>query len=234
MTSRRFFATVWRFNAIAILLTSILACGVLLFATWQIYKETTRTRQVSNVVHVADEQLDRSKAQLGTFERIAGSTVLRAPLQLQQEYAFSSGSKETSSVQNYFFYDPSSSSAYWLVPGYKGLFLSTHELPEREYAKPERAAVAVVYELVDSDSTGDKRLTASDAKVVAVSNPSGSRFTRVLTGVEEVNGTSLTGEGRILVLYTASSTLKAAEVEVETHKLLRDAAVQTTPPVVKR
>ena len=123
-------------------------------------------------VNVADEQLDRSKAQLGTFAKIAGSTVLRAPLRLEQEYGFSSGSKETSSVQNYLFYDPSSASAYWLVPGYKGLFLSTHELPEREYSKPESPVVAVVYELVDSDSTGDKRLTASDAKVVAVSNPS--------------------------------------------------------------
>jgi hypothetical protein len=233
MTSRRFFATVWRVNAIGLLVTSILACGVLLFATWQIYKETTRTRQVSNVVNVADEQLDRSKAQLGSFQKIAGSTVLRAPLQLEQEYALGSGSKEASSVQNYFFYDPSSSSGYWLLPGYKGLFLSTRELPEREYGEPERAAVAIVYELVDSDSTGDKRLTASDAKVVAVSNPSGSKFTRVLTGVEEVNGTSLMGEGRILVLYTASSTLKAAELDVETHKLVRDAPVQTTSPVGK-
>jgi hypothetical protein len=67
--------------------------------------------------------------------------------------------------------------------------------------------IAVVYELVDSDSTGDKRLTASGAKIVAVSNPSGSQFTRVLNGVEEVNGTSLTTEGRILLLYTAASVL---------------------------
>jgi len=99
MTRRRFFATIWRINAIAILLTSILAGGVLLFAAWQIYKETTRTRQVSNVVNVADEQLDRSKAQLGTFEKIAGTTVLRAPLQLEQEYGFSSKIVRDSAVQ---------------------------------------------------------------------------------------------------------------------------------------
>ena len=227
MTRRRFFATVWRINAVAILLTAILASGVLLFVTWQIYKDATRTRRVSNVVNVADEQLDRSKAQLGTFEKIAGSAVLRAPLRLEQEYGFSSGSKGTSSVQNYLFYDPAGARAYWLVAGYKGLFLSTHELPEQEYTKPETPVVAVVYELVESDSTGDKRLTASDAKVVAVSNPSGSQFTRVLTGVEEVNGTTLTTEGRILVLYTAGSTLKAAEVDVATHELVRDSALQT-------
>jgi hypothetical protein len=121
VTSRRFFATVWRINAIALLLTAILGCCVLLFATWLIYQEATRTRHVSNVVDVADEQLDRSKAQLGTFESIAGSSVLRAPLRLEQEYGFRSGSKGTTSVQNYLFYDPPSAKAYWLVPGYKGL-----------------------------------------------------------------------------------------------------------------
>jgi hypothetical protein len=113
------------------------------------------------------------------------------------------------------------------VAGYKGLFLSTHELPDREYGNPEVPVVAVVYELVDSDSTGDKRLTASDTIIVAVSNPSGSQFTRVLTGIQEVNGTTLTAEGRILVLYTAGSTLKAAEVDVATHELVRDSALQT-------
>jgi len=134
-------------------------------------------------VNVADEQLDRSKAQLGTFEKIAGSAVLRAPLRLEQEYGFSSGSKGTSSVQNYLFYDPAGARAYWLVAGYEGLFLATHELPEREYTKPETPVVAIVYELVESDSTGDKRLTAG-------------------------------------------ATLKAAEVDVATHELVRDAALQ--------
>lgn len=165
---------VWRVNAVAILLTAVLACVVLLFGAWQIYLEVARTRQGMNVVNVADKQVDRSKVRLGTFEGVAGSPVLRAPLHLEQEYAFSVGSKETRSVQNYLFYDPSTARAYWLAPGYKGLFLAAHELPARQYTRPEPPVVAVVYELVDSDTNGDRRLTASDAKVVAVSNPAGS------------------------------------------------------------
>jgi len=224
--TRRFFALVWRANAILLLLMAILAVAVLSYAAFEIYRNATRTRQVTDVLNVADEQIDRSKVELGSFQTIAGSGILRAPLQIEQEYGFSSGSKETTSIQNYLFYDPSDGSSRWLVPGNKGLFLATHELPEREYVKPEKPVVAVLYELVDADTTGDQKLTASDAKVIAISNPSGSRFTRVLTGVQEVNGTTLTPGGRILVLYTSSATLKAAEIDVETHRIIRDAPLQ--------
>jgi hypothetical protein len=226
VTTRRFFSLVWRANAILLLLTGILACVVLLVAVLQIFRDATRTRQAVDVLNVAGEQIDRSKTSLGYFVTVAGCAVLRAPLHVQQTYAFGSGSKEATSVQNYLFYDPSDGSSRWLVPGNKGLFLATHELPEHEYSKPERPVVTVLYELVEADTNGDQRLTESDAKVVAVSDPSGSRFTRLFTGVQEVNGTTLTPQGHILVLYTVSATLRAAEIDVDTHRVLRDAALQ--------
>jgi hypothetical protein len=224
--TRRFFLLVWRIDAILLLMMGVLAVAVLSYAAFQIYRDATRTRQVSNVVNVAGEQIDKSKVELGRFEPVAGSSVLRAPLQIEQQYGFSSGSKETSSVQNFLFYDPADGSSRWLAPGNKGLFLAAHELPEREYVKPEKPVVAVVYELVDSDTTGDQRLTASDAKVIAVSNPGGSRFTRLLSGVQEVNGCTLTPGGRILVLYTSSATLRAAEIDVETQRIVRDSPLE--------
>lgn len=227
MTSRRFFATVWRANAVAILLTAVLACGVLSFGAWQIYKEATRTRQATGVLNVAEGQIDRSEVELGQFQTITGTDVLRAPLQREQVYGFGSGSKEATSVQNYLFYDPSDGSSHWLIPGNKGLFLAARALPEREYTKPETPVVIVVYELVEVDTSGDGKLTASDVKTIAVSDPAGRRFTRVLTGVQETNGTTLTGSGRVLVLYTAASALKAAEIEADTHRIVSDAPLQT-------
>jgi len=230
MTSRRVFAVIWRVNAVLILLTAVLACAVLSFGAWQIYREATRTRRVSAVVNIAEDRIDRSRLQLGSFQKIEGSGVLRAPLQIEQQYAFGSGSKETISTQNYLFYDPASRSSHWLLPGNQGLFLSLRELPERGDSRPERPIVAVVYELVEADTTGDHRLTASDAKVVAVSTASGLRFTRVLTGVEEINGVILTADARILVLYTSASTLKAAEIDVGTYKVIRDGPLQPAAP----
>ena len=89
MRSRRFFALVWRTNALLILLTAVLACAVLAYVAW-IYRDATRMRQATGVMNVAEEQIDRSKVELGRFEAIAGTDVLRAPLQLQQVYGFSS------------------------------------------------------------------------------------------------------------------------------------------------
>jgi hypothetical protein len=230
MTTRRVFALIWRVNALAILVTAILSCAVVSFAAWQIYRGATRTRHVAAVVNVAEQQLDRSKLRLGSFETIGGSNVLRAPLFIEQEYAFAAGSKGTSSIQNYLFYDPASRRSHWLVPGNKGLFLSMRELPERRESKRDTAVIAVVHELVEADTSGDKRLTASDVKVIAVSNASGSVFTRVLSGVEEINGVTLTTDARILVFYTRASTLKAAEIDVVTHKIIRDAPLQPDGP----
>jgi hypothetical protein len=227
VSSKRFFVIIWRANAILILVTAVLACAVLAYAAWQIYREATRTRQATGVMNVAAEEIDRSKLQLGGFEAIAGTDVLRAPLQLQQVYGFSSGSKEAMSVENYLFYNSANGSSRWLVPGNKGLFLSARELPEREYSKPEQPVVAVVYELVEADTTGDGKLTTNDAKTVAISDSIGSRFTRVLSGVEEINATTLTKSGHVLVLYTAGSTLKAAEIDVDSHRTVRDAPLQT-------
>jgi hypothetical protein len=148
-------------------------------------------------------------------------------LQLQQAYGLSSGSKEATFVQNYLFYDSADGTSRWLVPGSKGLFLSARELPERDYSDHAKPVVVVVYELVEADTSGDGKLTESDAKTIALSDPVGSRFTRALTGVEDVNGITLTSSGRVLVLYTSSSTLKAAEIEVESHRIVRDAPLQT-------
>jgi hypothetical protein len=117
VTGRRFFAVVWRANALLILVTAVLACAVLAYGAWQIYRETTRMRQATGIVNVAEERIDRSKVELGRFEAIAGTDMLRAPLQLQQVYGFSSGSKEATSVQNYLFYDSGDGSSHWLVPG---------------------------------------------------------------------------------------------------------------------
>src|SRR5439155_1601378 len=81
-TSRRLFAVIWRVNAVLILLTAVLACAVLSFGAWQIYREATRTRRVSAVVNIAEDRIDRSRLQLGSFQKIEGSGVLRAPLQI--------------------------------------------------------------------------------------------------------------------------------------------------------
>jgi len=220
---RRFFAVVWRVNAILLLLVATLAVGLFGFAMFQMYRESRPGREAVDVLNVADERIDSSKVQLGSFQQVVTSGVLRAALETEQEHGFSSGSG--AEVRNYLYYDASNGASRWLLAGNKGLILATHELPQGGCSDTSDS-VAVVYELVEADTNGDSKLTGSDAKVIAVSNPAGSRLTRIVVGVQDVNGTTLTPAGRILVFYTSSATLRVAEVDAETHRIIRDAPLQ--------
>jgi hypothetical protein len=142
--ARRFFAVVWRVNAILFLLMATLSVAMFSFGLLQIYREFARTRQTTDVLDVADERIDRSKVQLSSFQKIGDSGVLRAALQTEQEHGFSSG--PNTAVQNYLFYDASDGSSRWLLRGNKGLILATHELPEAGCGNTSDP-VAVLYEL---------------------------------------------------------------------------------------
>jgi hypothetical protein len=225
VTSRRLFAGLWRANALLIFAAGILSIGVMSFALVQIYRETTRTRYATQVVNVAGQQVDRASRRVGRFETVEGSPVLRATLTLEQEYGFSSGSKETSSPQNYLYYDPRDGRSWWLLPEFTGLLLSTEQVPARKYDEKVAPVVAFAYELVESDTSGDKRLTGSDRRTIAVSDPIGSRVVRLFRDVDELNGAYLQGDG-LLFLYTAAGVLRAAQVHRDTFAITRDAVLE--------
>lgn len=225
MTRRRIFAAIWQANALLIFVAGILSIGVLSFALWQIYRETTRTRYATQVVNVAGEQVDRATRRVGRFEAVEGSPILRATLTLEQEYGFSSGSKETSSPQNYLFYDPRSGKSWWLLPEFDGLLLSTEQMPSRQYGEKAAPVVAFAYELIEADTSGDKKLTGSDRRTIAVSDPTGSRVARLFRDVDELNGAYIQDD-QLLLIYTSGGILRAAKVDRGTFAVTRDAVVQ--------
>jgi hypothetical protein len=226
VNGKRFFSLAWRANALLILVTGLLAACVLVFALWQIYKEATHTRQATNVLNVAQDQVDSSKTSLGQFEKVAGTSVMRASLTLEQGYSLGSGSKGATSTQNYLFFDTASGKSWWLLPGHRGLILSEQEIPHRQYDDRKTPVVAFLYEIVASDSSGDKRLTDSDLKSLAISDPTGTRLTRLIEGVQDVNGTDFAADGTLTVLYTAAQTLRAARIDLGSQKVLSDSALQ--------
>ena len=225
MKKRRFFATVWRLNALIILAAGLLTCGVLAFAGFQMLRQATRPRHAANVVNVAPEQQGRNQTSVGTFSRVEGTQVFRAPLQMEQEYELTVSSKETTSVQNYLFYDPANDRSYWLRGGAPALFAETHELPEREYG--ERVpVVATLYEIVERDTDGDQRLTEDDRKTLAISDASGTRLTTLLKDVSEMHSATITAGNTALIIYTAAGKLHAATVDIAMQKVTRDSLIQ--------
>jgi hypothetical protein len=223
--ARRFFRWVWRVNGVLFLLAALVFVVGMSIGLVAMLVEMHRDARKSSVVKVADEEI-RTKENLGNFEPVKGTGVLRASLQADAEGTFGSSSRHAT-VRNYLFFDPADGSSRWLIPGYKGLIVAMHEMPEEGgCGSRDKPVVGMVYELVEADSNHDGKLDESDAKAVAVSTPGGLRFSRVLSGVEQVKGTSLTPENRILVLYTAAGTLKAALVDGATFALTEDKAVK--------
>jgi len=129
VSGKRFFAWVWRINALIVFALGLICTVVAIFAAASIYNDSARTRHVTGVVNVAEEQLETSAASLGSFSEIGGTEVLRAPLSVQQEYARSFGSNDVSSTRNYLYFDPASRESYWLIPGYRGLIVNENDFP---------------------------------------------------------------------------------------------------------
>ena len=212
MNHRRFFAFVWRVNAVLILLVGVLAAVVLTVLGYMLLKDATRTRTVDDVANLALGDIDKQSAEIGAFHAVPGVAVLRAPLRVQETYALGSGSKEAGSTRNYLHFDPSSKSAYWLKPSMEGLILQSEQLPKSEYGQPEPDTVAFVYVSVERDSNGDSRLTATDVKSIAMSDASGKNYRTVVEKADRLNDARLIAPDRLLILYSIGTQLAAVEV----------------------
>lgn len=211
MSARQFFATVWRINAIIVLIVGILAAGVLAVAAYFLYKDATRTRHADDVARVALGGDVPSKATLGRFQELPRTSVLRAPLYVTQSYSIGSGSKEASSVRNYLFYDPSNRTTRWLKTSMDSLIVQTWSLPEEQPHESPRNWVTSVYAIVGADTSGDGTLTDSDRIQIATSDPDGANFRVLVESAERINEARLLAADRALLLYSAGSKLYAIE-----------------------
>lgn len=230
MTSKRFYSVVWRVNALLIFAVGVGCLLLLLFAATMFIKDMGRGRHAEDTVHVNEVQVAKAEASLGAFTAIEGSAMMRAPLTVRQEVGanpYVSKVSGTNAIQNYLYVDPVSHTSHWLITGNRGLILETTELLSRSYSGQESDAVeAVVYRLVDTDTDGDGKLSEDDLNTIAVSDPAGKRLVRLFAKVDYVNGLRLTGKGALVVLYTAGGHLHAADVDLNSNKVVRDSILK--------
>jgi hypothetical protein len=212
MLTRKFFSRIWRVNAIIILLAGLLATGLLCVAGFSLIASLTRTRHVDNVATTALGEAKESSAELGSFEAIAGSTVLRAPLTVRHSGALGS-SYESGTTRNYLYFDPSTRSTHWLCPSMDGVVLSSTALPADDYGAPKSNTMVAVHVVVNKDSNNDERLTDSDSKQIAVSAPDGTGYRVVVAQADRLNKALMLSPTRLLILYSMGSKLAAVELD---------------------
>lgn len=215
MTSRRFFAYVWRVNGLVLLVAGLLLVVILAIIGLQFVRDAVRPRSVDNVANTMVDEVEREKAQLGEFSRIEGSDLIRAPLSIAQTYALSVGSKQAESVRNYLFVHAKSRSSYWLLPSTDKVILGERTLPETAYGEKALPVRAMVYTIVEADSDKDGRLTDRDRKTIGVTSPDGANLRRVAEDVEEVHFADLATPSVVTVVYSKGGKLMVTDVALE-------------------
>lgn len=201
MEENRFFKFVWRFNGIIFMFAGVLTIGVLGYASYKMYRDTTRERNVGNIVNVAENKHIDEKWQLGRMEKIDGTPYAMIPLYSDQNYAQSYYSKSAQSTRNILFINMGNNQKRWLLDTNDWLIISSDILPEREYNEKDKLAKVILYSIVKKDTNDDKRLTSEDKSIIALSQLSGENYKEVLNDIDVLIGQQLLDNNTLIVIY---------------------------------
>lgn len=202
--SNRFFRTVWRFNAIAIAVTTVIVVLLSASLAWSIFGETTRTRRVTNVVNVGAQEKVSEEFSLGAPVALAGTPYVRVPLVRGQAYPGSYYLKRSEqNVVNYLFLNTANSESKWLFEHANQLIVEGQILYDKAKFAPDssRNVVGVLYVVIDRDSNGDNRLSERDAVSLATSDLDGTNYRKLIDGMEQLYSVQQVADDKVLVLY---------------------------------
>jgi hypothetical protein len=226
MKATRFFRVLWRINGLVIFLASVIAILVLGFIAIEFMDfGRNKSEQVVKVDQPAEEK--EELPELLAFQTVFGTPFLRAELTFGDKYSRGSFSSSSGSysTRNYLFLNPETLESQWLFPDNKQLIVESDNLSamiqEKESEIPTSHTVAFLYKMIDTDTNGDRKLTAGDKYSIAYSRPDGRQFTTVIKGVDKVLGSHTTNDGKKHVVvyemgkkwYTAVISLSTFQIE---------------------
>jgi len=204
LRSNRFFRNLWRFNAIAIAVTTIVVVLLSASLAWSIFGETTRTRRVTNVVNVGEQEKVSEEFSLGAPVALAGTPYVRVPLVRGQAYPGSYYLKRSEqNVVNYLFLNTAGSESRWLFERANQLIIEGQTLFDKAKFLPNdaRIVVGMVYVIIDKDSNGDNRLNEKDAVSLATSDLDGNNYRKLIESIEQLYSVQQIADDKVLVLY---------------------------------
>lgn len=222
MEESKFFRNIWRFNAIVISTAGIISIFLLIFAGYHIIKDLFGKRQVEDVVNITENENISEKWSLGYMKSLEGTDYVLVPLESDQSYAQSYYSKSSSSYRNFLFINLKTNEQHWLFTQNKWLIAKNDYLYDKKYGQKDRKVIAIMYNIVKSDTDKDKRLTVKDKLTLALSNPSGGQYREILPSIDKLIGHSLIGTDEILILYQNRNIAYAARFSLENFKLVNE------------
>ena len=229
-----FFRLVWRFNALAIAVASVIAVFIGLYAAYHVARDVFRVPyQAADAVRLEPQPTAtdkpgepqatalRTDLDVGHFQYIGGTRHYYASVVGAQSYDYRTSSKEATSTRNMIFFDADTMESRKLLASDDTLIIETREL--REEGQPSDAMPkAMLYSLVEADTNKDGMLNANDARTLALSRVDGSGLER-LTGIAgQFRGEIVNAGGAGLTLIVEDThKLHAHAVDLATFKVTR-------------
>lgn len=230
MNATKFFRYLWRINAVLILLTALIACGLVGFTAINLMFFGRGV--AAEAVQVEPEpEAEPEKPDLASFQEVKGAPILRAPLTFGKRFRHKtlSGSGASYSTRNYLFLDLETMEmeTRWLFPTNKQLIAESSELneivPGDEPGTTKLQTIAFLYVTIDADTNGDKQLTTDDKLTLAYSRPDGTGYTSAITGIDEVLGSeTIKDTAKHVVAYEADGKWHTAVISLRTFEVVQE------------
>jgi hypothetical protein len=226
MRLSRFFKFIQSANSVIIFTGGILLLSVLVYAVYHIARDVFGEKEISDVVNTDSSGELNTKMTLSSFDRLAGTDYLFSPLLGEQSYRQDYYDKGSTSVRNYLFLNINDRSAQYLFSHNRFLLLRTEKILV-DLAKDQEKVTALWYEIVQTDTNQDKRLTETDQKIIALSDVSGGNYKEVLSGIDVILGSYQKDDTTLLLLYESQQKSWVTEINITTRKAIEPTELPT-------
>ncbi len=217
MTTRteRFFAWVWRINALILLAIAIFAligAGVIAYDIGIFAK---RDRPRAQVAEVAGTDLVAEELKLGSFSVIAGTDYLYAELAAPSRYIGSGSSDGLGTARNLLFFDTKSKKAHWLFENTDSDILSwrmVYNEPRRNMTDEKESrlyAIGMILQLAEHE---EEPSTDRLRSLVFVS-PDGKEISPLVDSIDSQLGQYHTDSETVLIFYVRDGSVNVLDVD---------------------
>ncbi len=215
----RFFKFVWRFNALAIAIATVLVSLIAAYAVYEQYRFRTRDRQTSEVLRPEGTAVSQDILKLGQPSPIRGTPWIAIPLVREQNANFSYYTKDYKGNQvNFYFADTTSGIGHWLLPNSKALIVNSLWLTVGEAA--DETTIGAIHEIIRQDSNGDGVISAKDKSAIAHTGVDGAGLRLLLEDVTNIIAMEQMPQQRFTIVYEQDGKSLAATYESQDARLI--------------
>ena len=212
---------VWRINGVMILLVGVGAVFVFIFASYGIFTNKSKDKNVSDIINVNEETQREEYLFLGSFSKIGGREFFLCPLRAKQKNDRSYYSKSSSSVRNYLFFNQSDTTSHWLLESNNWLIKYKHVIYATINKEKEKLVNGFFYEIVKKDSNNDGILNYDDNKSVYHSNFDGTNLIVVLEEATNILGINQINDNESVIFHRYDKNGQAVVVDNSTGNIVK-------------